>query len=767
MIKHPFIILLLFCATISLHGQTSIGQWSDHLIYNTSGAIAVSGEDVYSSTGSSILVYNKALSELKKLSKITGLTETGISTLAWSEENKSLVIGYASTNLDILKNNVIYNIPDINRKYISGRKVINRIRTNGKYAYLACSFGIVVVDLVKKEVFDTWNPGDGITSADVWDLAFGDGIIYAATGNGVYYADLSVQGLSYFANWNQIKSLPVPFANYTAISFAGGKIYVNRSDTQTPATGDYVYAIGSDCKLFMNQPWVSNKAFDTDANGFTIVSKSWTKYFNSDGSLNKTISTYRTDPASTTSMVQAIADNSTIWIADTKMGLMRGDDMEVFSSLNLPGPVSNSAINITSYNGRTIICGGALTASWNNTWGPLQVSVCENNQWTGIESNTLKDGIRALADPDNSNHFFVATWGMGLLEYENNLLVKQYTDANSPLQTIIAGQPYVRICGLAFDKNKNLWITQTGVPGSIKILKSDGTWIVNPLTIDASNLGDITITQSGQKWIVLPRGGGLFVLDDNNTPDNFSDDRYKKITVRDNENNIIQYVYCLAEDLDGNLWVGTSQGPMVYYNTGKVFDSDINASRIKIPRNDGSGLADYLLANEGIASIAIDGANRKWLGTASSGAYLLSPDGITRIKNYNELNSPILSNSVTSVTVDNKTGEVWFGTSKGIQSIRGDATKGGEEFGKVYSFPNPVRENFTGNVTITGLMRDTEIRITDISGNLVYRTVSDGGMATWDLKTYNEKRVSTGVYLVFCASSDGSKACVTKMLVIK
>ncbi len=133
----------------------------------------------------------------------------------------------------------------------------------------------------------------------------------------------------------------------------------------------------------------------------------------------------------------------------------------------------------------------------------------------------------------------------------------------------------------------------------------------------------------------------------------------------------------------------------------------------------------------------------------------------------NSTNSPILSNSVTSVTVDNKTGEVWFGTSKGIQSIRGDATKGGEEFGKVYSFPNPVRENFTGNVTITGLMRDTEIRITDISGNLVYRTVSDGGMATWDLKTYNEKRVSTGVYLVFCASSDGSKACVTKMLVIK
>jgi hypothetical protein len=317
------------------------------------------------------------------------------------------------------------------------------------------------------------------------------------------------------------------------------------------------------------------------------------------------------------------------------------------------------------------------------------------------------------------------------------------------------------------DKSRNLWITQTEVPGSIKVLTPDGKWIVNPVTIEAPTIGDIIITRNGNKWIVLPRGFGLFILDDNNTPDNFTDDRSKKMLVKDGDNNVFSMVYSIAEDLDGNIWVGTDQGPVIYYTPERVFSDDLKAFRIKIPRNDGTNLADIMLGTETITTIAVDGANRKWLGTNSSGAYLLSSDGTKRITNYNEQNSPILSNSIVALSVDNKTGDVWFGTSKGVQSVRTDATDGGAKFQNVYTFPNPVREDFTGNVTITGLMRDSQIRITDISGNLVYETISNGGLATWDLKTYNGKRVSTGVYLVFCASSDGKESAVTKMLVIR
>jgi hypothetical protein len=428
--------------------------------------------------------------------------------------------------------------------------------------------------------------------------------------------------------------------------------------------------------------------------------------------------------------------------------------------------VSNNAISIMSRDGRTIICGGGIDAAWNNLWRPLQISIHEDNDWKDISSAVISDAMRAVVDPSDRTHFFVSTWGGGLLEYKNDILVNQFTDANSPLQTIIPGKPYVRICGLAMDNNRNLWITQSEVTGSIKILKPDGTWIVNPLTIDADNIGDIIITRSGQKWILLPRGHGLAVYDDNGTLSNFSDDSYVKMYITDSDDEVISYVYSIAEDLEGNIWVGTDKGPLIYYNPEKVFDGNLKAYRIKVPRNDGTGLADYMLGTETITSVAVDGANRKWLGTMSSGAYLLSADGTKELKNLKEENTPLFSNVIASVAVDNKSGDVWFATSSGIISYRGDAIEGKESFSNVYSFPNPARQDFTGSVTITGLIRDTEIRITDVSGNLVYKTISDGGMASWDLTTYNGRRVATGVYMVFCASSDGSQSCVTKILVI-
>jgi hypothetical protein len=763
--KRTLAITLLILIFLQSHGQTPVGSWSDHLIYNTSKSVAVGTKDVYSSTGSSILVYNKDFSELKKMSRINGLTETGISSIAWSEDYKALIIAYSSTNVDLVKNNIIFNIPDISRKYIPGNKVINRIRTNGKYAYMACSFGIVVVDILKKEIYDTWKPGNGSENAEIWDIAFGNGQIFAATSNGVFSADFSNPGLSFYGNWSLENILPDPNGKYTSLVFSGDKLYANRSDPSL--AGDMVYSTDGISSLFSYIPGVYNTSFDPAIGGFTISSTRFLRYFNNDGSLNKTVSSYSSEELGVPNISQAVADGSDIWIADIKSGLIKGENMSDFTALILPSPASNNVISLNSSNGKTLICDGALNAAWTNLWRPAQVSIHEDNQWTILAPPSITDAMRAIVDPENSNHLFITTFGMGLLEYLNNNLVKQFTESNSPLQTIIPGQAYVRVCGLAYDKNNYLWITQSQVIGSIKVLKPDGTWIVNPVTIDAPRVGDIIITRNGYKWIILPVGNGLFVLDDNNTPDVFSDDRYKKMPVKDTDNKIITTVYSIAEDLDGNIWIGTDQGPLVYYNPENVLDTDLKASRLKTPRNDGTGQADYILITETINSIAVDGANRKWLGTQTSGAYLLSPDGTKQIKNYNEQNSPILSNSINSLAVDNKTGEVWFGTMKGIQSVRGDATTGEEKFTKVYTFPNPVREDFTGNVTITGLIRDTQIRITDISGNLVYETVSEGGLASWNLKTYNGRHVATGVYLVFCASIDGAQSCVTKMLVIR
>lgn len=754
------IYLFLFASLLS-GAQTPVGEWSDHLKYDCAMSIAAGSKIIYASNGSSVMAYDRQYSELRKLSMISGLTETGISTIGWSEENNTLIIAYTSSNIDLVRGSTIFNIPDIFRKYIPGNKTINRIRTKGRYAYLASSFGIVVIDLIKDEIFDTWKPGTTEEIASVNDIAFGGGKIYAATNIGVFSADETNNGLAYFGNWSRITSLPSPAGNYSQAIFSGSNLYVNR--TGQYFVGDTVYAVNATAALFSFSPGIFNSSFDKSDIGFSISSGSIIRMFGNGGALTRTVSDYGWG---TPSAAQAVSESSDLWIADMKSGLVREPSGSGFVALTLPSPVSNNAISISSLNGKTVICGGGIDASWNNLWRPLQVSVNEGNEWKGITSLSISDAMRSAIDPSDKTHMFISTWGGGLLEYRNDVLVKQYDDSNSPLQTIIAGKPYVRVCGIAFDKGGNLWLTQDEVPGSLKVLKPDGTWIVNPLTINVHDIGDIIITKTGQKWMVLPRGNGIAVFDDNHTPSNFADDSFTNMLITDSDNNIISYVYSIAEDLDGNIWIGTDKGPVIYYTPDRIFSGGLKAFRIKVPRNDGSGLADYMLGTETITSIAVDGANRKWLGTLSSGAYLLSADGTKVIENVNEENSPLFSNVIASLAVDGTSGNVWFATSKGIISYRSNAIAGKESFTNVYSFPNPVREDYTGNVTITGLLRNTEIRITDVSGNLVYKTQSDGGEASWDLTTYNGKRVATGVYMVFCASSDGAQSCVTKILVI-
>jgi hypothetical protein len=750
--------LTLVCNCLS--GQLPVGSWSDHLRYNTANSIAGNSEKIYASTGSSILVYNSKYNELRTLSPVNGLSQTGISSIGWSDEHSMLIIAYTNTNLDLVDGNSVHNIPDIYVRNIQGNNKINRIRTLGKYAYLATGFGIVVVDMVRMEIHDTWRPGPGADNNEVFDIAFGNSKIYAATGNGLWQADLSNQGLAYFGNWDQITSLPEPDLKCTHVIFSGETLYCNISQG---SAGDIVYAINGGIRLFSFYSGVINSSFDIAPQGFTISSASSLKYYKPDGSSLNTISSYGWGIPD---ISQGIFTGNYLWVADKNYGLVKGENMTAFTSLSLPGPATNDVVNISSLNGKTILCAGGADKSWNGMKRSFQVSVHENNKFINIVQGTSTDAMRSFIDPWNSSHFFISSWGSGLFEYENNTLMNHYNSSNSPLQISGTTGSEIKVCGLAMDKLKNLWITQTNVTGSVKILKPGGSWIVYPLTIDARVIGDIISTENGQKWIILPGSNGLYIIDDNNTPDVFSDDRTRKLTVTDSDDKVINSVLSAAEDLEGNIWIGTDQGPVIYFNTDHIFEGDVRGYRIKVPRNDGSGLADYMLGTESITAISVDGANRKWLGTKSSGAYMLSADGTAVIKNYNIQNSPIFSDSIASIAVDNKTGEVWFGTSEGVLSVREIATSGSQSFSDVYSFPNPVREDYSGNVTITGLMKDTQVKITDISGNLVYETMSEGGQASWDLTTYNGHRVRTGVYLAFCANNDGSESCVTKILVI-
>jgi hypothetical protein len=413
---------------------------------------------------------------------------------------------------------------------------------------------------------------------------------------------------------------------------------------------------------------------------------------------------------------------------------------------------------------------GAITASWNNLWKTATLETLRDEEWDWTISWTDRDLIGLAIDPADPSHVYAASWGSGVLEFRGKE-VTQYDETNSSLQNLIPGKPYTRVGGVALDPAGNLWMTNTGVAEPISVLKPDGSWKsfrVDNLISEYGALGDILVSGAGNKWVIVPRGNGLFAMDDNMTIDDTSDDIYEKVSVVDKYGKIITNdVYSFAEDHDGNLWLGTNQGVLVMYSPYRLFsDGDIYAQEILIPRKDGSGYADPLLGTQVVTSIEVDGANRKWLGTRGGGAYLVSEDGLEELEHFTQNNSPLLSDVIMDIEVDGKSGEVFFGTDKGIISYKGDALQGATAYNNVVVYPNPVRETYDGPVAIKGLLENTTVKIADMGGNLVFETTSFGGQAIWDGTNFHGERVATGVYMIYLSSADGSLSHVTKLLFI-
>ncbi|MCD4664769.1 MAG: Por secretion system protein, partial [Bacteroidales bacterium] len=381
---------------------------------------------------------------------------------------------------------------------------------------------------------------------------------------------------------------------------------------------------------------------------------------------------------------------------------------------------------------------------------------------------TIFDLVSVAINPFNHNQVFAGAWNDGLVEFINNEVANVYGNTNSSLEPIpVYG--YYRIGGLAFDESGNLWVTNSSVTNVLSVRQPDGAWKSFFLgsTSSANLVGKLITNSYGQKWI-LSNKHEIFVFNENGTINNDSDNDYKMLTSGSGNGNMPGIkVFSIAEDKDGEIWIGTDQGVAVFYSPENVFTNyNFDAQQILVPRNDGTDLADILLENEAITAIAVDGANNKWIGTDRSGIYKLSPDGQNEIHHFTEQNSPLFSNNITSIAINHVSGEVFFGTAKGIISFKSTATEGGETNNDVYAFPNPVRPGYNGVIAINGLVQNASFKITDISGNLIFGGRAEGGRAIWDGKNFDGRKAQTGVYLVFVTNDDGSEKIVTKILFI-
>jgi len=753
--------------SLLLRGQGAVGSWNDRLSYSSSFSVAAGGDKIWSAAGASILVYDIPSGKSSPLSRVSGLNETAIRLIEWCDDEETLIVVYSNTGVDLVRKGVVTNIPDIKNKYIAGFKEIYDVTVSGSRALLSCSFGIVVLDIRGRYVADTWRPGpDGETNL-VHKTAILNERVYAATAKGVFSAPLSRPGLSYSGNWDLLEGLPDPTSEYDNVAVAGPALFISRQGSSPSPDSLFRIIPGQDATLITTAPAGAIRSLDGDGDGTSMFmsTTSTLKILSSQGTITREITGYGW---ASVNPRMALSHGQNLWIADASAGLVSTSDYITFRNLTITGPYTNNVADIHFSGDNFYVTGGTVDNAWGNVYRPLQIFTGTNDEWQSIilYGDADRDAMRVIADPTDENHFFASSWGNGLYEFLEGEMVNNFNQYNSPLASVIPGENYSRICGLAYDRSGNLWMSQSGVPGNLKALTPDGNWITPSLNLNVPVTGDIVIDRNDFIWVILPRGHGLLVYDPAGTPETISDDRYLRLQAEDAEGHVMNNLFAITTDNDGNIWIGTDTGPAVFYNPGKVFSGGLMASRIKIPRNDGSGLADYLLGTETVTSIAIDGANRKWFGTMSSGAYLMSDDAKKELLHFNSSNSPLLSDNIVTIAINGLSGEVWFGTSEGIISFRGEATEGKEDFSGIYVFPNPVREDFMGVVTVTGLIENSSVKITDVSGNLVYETTSLGGQVTWDLRNYRSARVATGVYLIFCSNEDGNLAAVTKMLVI-
>ena len=454
-------------------------------------------------------------------------------------------------------------------------------------------------------------------------------------------------------------------------------------------------------------------------------------------------------------------------------------------------PIRNYAYRLNMVDGRLLVAGGNPNQRRQDRVGT--VMMYEKGKWTNFDEEAPTAAVPATAytnitsivqDPNDPTHHFASSMHSGLYEFRNGEFVHRYSSDNSPITCI---NPHLKdyylydwVTALNYDSKGNLWMMNNVTDTIIRYIRPDGTWgsfYYEEITKHES-FKQTVFDRRGWAWIVqwhryVPRCYSfLFVLNTNGTIDNRSDDKAKKYITFSNQDGVsyapIHYT-SVAEDVDGAIWLGTTDGLFVSYTPDQVFDNDFCFTQVKVPRDDGSGLADYLMNGVSVECIAIDGGNRKWVGTTDNGVYLLSADGLKTVEHFTIENSPLISNEINDIAIDGETGEVFIATTKGLCSYRGNATDPATSMSSsnLKVFPNPVREDYLGDVHITGLMYNSNVKIVSAAGKLVAEGTSVGGEFSWDCCQKNGRRVNSGIYYALCTDEDGKKGAVAKILIVR
>lgn len=765
--KATLLLILIFNSYfISLYAQgIPIGSWRVHFPFRLGKTLAVVNDKVYVGCDYGMYIYDIKENSTQVLSKIDGYSEYEISKLKYSEKHNTLIIGYKSGNIDILVGNKIKNIPDFKRVNFTGSKSINHININNDLAYLSTDAGLILIDLIKIEIKESYtNIGTNGAQVAIYSSAVLKDSLFVASKQGVMATSLSnsINRLN-FSNWST-------YDNDNNISTTKVKLI--------KVFNDSLYALeeATSLKIKRNSNWSSISSLvktlgtcrSIDILGDTLTA-SFSNYV---GKLTKN-NIFDTIRFNYSPQEQILDKNNKRWIATDIFGLI-GQGLTNWESHNPGGPHFINTAKTMFFDNKMMCLPGLINRVNGGATGASYGFYLFDNYWNNFFPG---DGTTPFFKDSYDFHYSKDTMYIGTFNglaaiSQTTRRGKMYNAKNSPLTGVDTNAvDFNFISCIEASPDGKIYMGSVIRPRGLPNLfvKNGDKWETYSIPFnEARSVYDMVIDDFGNKWIQplhgsflgseQIRGGGLLVFNEKNPVASQS----KKLGVGAGNGNLTsEFVYSLAKAKNGEIWVGTDNGISVFYNPEKVLTSK-SGFDASVPIYDSRALFREKI----VTSITPDGGDRKWIGTPNDGAWLFSADGSTLIYNFTIDNSPLPSNNILHIGINNASGEVFFATDKGLVSFRGTANDPEEAKKNVSVFPNPVRPDFQGLIGINGVAENAIVKITDTNGKLIYQTRAFGGIATWDGRDLQGKRAETGIYLVFSATNDGEDGLVSKIAII-
>lgn len=755
--KRGFLYILFLLSFQFITAQNKL-SWQGYFSFNEIKDISQSSRTVFTASENALFSKNAATNASKTTTTIDGLSGQTISALYHSEGFKKTIIGYENGLMTVVNDtdgSILKVVDIINKQLPANLKKINHFMEHNGLVYVSCDFGIVQFNLTTLQFGDTYFIGDNGAQISIRQTAYSNGFIYAATSSGIRKADSTNPNLIDFSQWSVVNS--------------GDWSSVETLDTELLAinSGGYLHRYNSTTFVGFSQlPQVSTDMRSVNHNLFVSTPSVIYVYNNQMVLTRQILNTQVLDNTLSFTCTTAIGDF--LYVGTKENGIFSSSlsSASVFVNNTPSGPLRNSVFALQATTNSLWTVFGDYSGVYNpypkDSYG---VSKFSQDQWLNIPYEEVlgaKSLIRIAVDPNNENKVYIGSFDAGLLKIENNVPTFLYGAANSSLEAI-PNTADVWVNGPVFDKSGNLWVNNSLVNNGLKVMKPNGDWQVYSTEsiitkVSSCPFGRMSIDKNGTKWIATYNNGVIGFNEKGNV--------FKKITQGADAGNL-PFIDARVATPDNNnqLWIGTTKGLRVLANVNNFqTENQLTTKPIIIVED---GLAQELLYEQFITDIVVDGSNNKWIATADSGVFLVSSNGQETKYHFTISNSPLPSNAINDIDINSATGEVFIATDKGLVSFKGVSTGANEDLNNVYVYPNPVRPNYSGTVKVAGLIDKANIKITDIEGNLVYETTSEGGTIEWDTTAFGRYKVASGVYMIFISAQDGGETKVKKVMIVR